>query len=161
MIFSWKSVIFFLVCFLCSSLFSTSFFFFFTSSSFVVRSFTCVFFFSVFGCRFLVLKKVVFGDEPAGEGGAVAGEEGAGGAAGKGGVSAISEEAWVEPNVVADPSRGGLENWGRPERGEDEEEEEEELQLGGGTGVVCVVCVCVCVCVCVLRKHRPLEPIDQ
>ncbi len=80
--------------------------------------------------------KVVFGDGA--EGGAPgAGGDGGDGEAGAapGAVSAISEEAWVEPNVVADPSRGGAGEWGRPGRGGDEDEDE-ELQLGGVRGKV-------------------------
>jgi len=69
---------------------------------------------------------------PGGEGGGEAG-------AAPGAVSAISEEAWVEPNVVADPSRGGAGEWGRPGRGGNEDEDE-ELQLGGGTGEGAVRC---------------------
>ncbi|CAM9192332.1 unnamed protein product [Pylaiella littoralis] len=48
-----------------------------------------------------------------------------------GGVSAILEEAWVEPHVVADPSRG---DWGRPGRGGvgEDGDDDEELVLGGG-----------------------------
>lgn len=58
-----------------------------------------------------------------GEGGSA---ESAGGAGG-----GISDDAWVEPNVVADPSRGGG-DWGRHGRGGGDNDDEEELQLGGG-----------------------------
>lgn len=43
--------------------------------------------------------------------------------------STSAEDAWVEPHVVADPSRA---EWARPGRGGEEDDEDEELQLGGG-----------------------------
>lgn len=43
--------------------------------------------------------------------------------------SPSTEDAWVEPHVVADPSRA---EWARAGRGGEDDDEDEELQLGGG-----------------------------
>ncbi|CAM9413416.1 unnamed protein product [Ectocarpus sp. 13 AM-2016] len=61
------------------------------------------------------------GDDGSGSGDGGSAES-AGGAGG-----GISDDAWVEPNVVADPSRGG-----RYGPGGGDDDDEEELQLGGG-----------------------------
>lgn len=61
------------------------------------------------------------GDDGSGSGGGGSAES----AGGLGG--GISDDAWVEPNVVADPSRGG-----RYGPGGGDDDDEEELELGGG-----------------------------